>query len=147
MQEYICAFLIILIAFLILCYLTKKSEKAEKSGFNGNEYAWKEDSAGGAPLKDVDYENVGSYNDFIQQRALDKSVVDGQNTWIDSIPHRTTVASSSVVRDDSNDLNVSVGLIKPNYQDSMAQSQPESRQVSTEEPWQMPAYKRFCLPA
>jgi hypothetical protein len=110
-----------------------------------NSIATRIDSAGGLPLDAINADKVGSYNDFIKAQALDPSVFESHKRWIQEVPTRTTVASTSTIQDMLNEPNPVMGLRRPQYRDSVARNQAESRVVSSEEPDQMPVKHDFVI--
>lgn len=76
-----------------------------------------------------------SYDDYLVNEGLEKSVVESHNKFVDEIHHRTTGASAQSVLSGDVDVNPWVGLRRINY--NAAFSQNDARTVSSESPDQM----------
>jgi len=85
------------------------------------------------------------YGELIQKTGLPRSVAESHKEFTTDNPHSTTVSSRDTERDDPNDVNPWVGLRRPQYQVPIANTQPDSRVVSSETPSQMRANKSFTL--
>jgi hypothetical protein len=97
--------------------------------------------------KSVKYSPVAPmpYNELIQKVGLPKSVEESHKEFTTDNPHSTTVSSRDTVRDDPNDVNPWIGLRRPRYHVPIANTQPDSRIVSSETPSQMRENKAFTL--
>ena len=84
------------------------------------------------------------YQEFLVNTAIDDATKKTHAEFVYDLPLRSSTASMAVERDDRIDLNSWVGLRRAVY-NSPAQSQPESRQVSSESPDQMPSNSQFVV--
>lgn len=84
------------------------------------------------------------YQEFLVNTAIDDATKKTHAEFVYDLPLRSSTASMAVERDDRMDLNSWTGLRRPVY-NSPAQSQPESRQVSSESPDQMPSNSQFVV--
>lgn len=86
-----------------------------------------------------------SYQEYLADVALDPATKKTHEQFVYDLPLRSSTASTNSERDDRIDVNSWVGLRRPYYQDPVAQNQPESRQVSSEDPDQMPKNQPFVI--
>ncbi len=77
----------------------------------------------------------GSFQDFMINEGLDKSVVESHNRFTEELQQRTTGSSSHAERTDDNDINPWRGLRRTNYQGVSAA--PEARVTHSEDQSQM----------
>jgi hypothetical protein len=84
------------------------------------------------------------YQEFLVNHAIDDATKKTHAEFVYDLPLRSSTASMAVERDDRIDINSWIGLRRPVY-NSAAQSQPESRQVSSESPDQMPDNSQFVV--
>jgi hypothetical protein len=81
------------------------------SGFNNGPEYFNND----LPNEDIKLEEDGDYSQAIQQMALDKSVVDQHNTYVNERNKVTSTASFQPSRTDTQDIVPFRGLRRPQY--------------------------------
>jgi hypothetical protein len=84
------------------------------------------------------------YNTAMQHMGLEDSVFSSHNKFASELSKKTSTSSKFALRDDSQDVVGWVGLRRPKYQ-TVASSQADARQVSSESPDQMHEYRPFTL--